>query len=102
MREFIDSRGIAWTVYEVERQGRAALQRDPLPEAFRVGWIVFEAEGGRRKRRLAPVPVDWRQRSDAELERLCREAARVHGSEDSGAHAIAQRIERIFPDRRPQ
>jgi hypothetical protein len=101
MREFVDSRGVTWTVYEVERQGRAMAQRDPLPEAFRAGWIVFEAEGGQRKRRLAPVPADWRQRTDVELEALCRTATRVHGSEDSGAHAIGQRLERLFENRRP-
>ena len=85
MREFVDSRGITWTAYEVQRQWRAGGPHDPLPQSYHGGWIVFEADGGRRKRRLAPVPADWRQRTDAELESLCRSAIRVHGTEDSGA-----------------
>ena len=86
MREFIDSRGIIWTVYEVQRQWRSHGPTDPLPQPFHGGWVVFEADGGRRKRRLAPIPADWRERSAPELEALCRAATRVSGTEDSGAH----------------
>lgn len=86
MREFVDAKGRAWTVYEVQRQTRVRGPLDPLPKFFHAGWLVFEAEGGRRKRRLAPIPEDWRGRSDAELETLCGSATRVYGGEDSGAH----------------
>ena len=39
------------------------------------GWLVFEH--GAERRRLSPIPKDWRQASDAELEAYCRAARPV-------------------------
>ena len=46
--------------------------RVPLGKAWAEGWLVFETRG--EKRRLAPVPPNWAQLSDAELDRLREQA----------------------------
>lgn len=42
------------------------------PEA---GWLCFEHNGGRR--RLSPIPDDWKKADDAQLEEYCRTARPV-------------------------
>jgi hypothetical protein len=39
------------------------------------GWLCFES--GAERRRLSPIPRDWRGCSDAELEAYCRAARPV-------------------------
>ena len=48
--------------------------RVPLGRAWAEGWLVFETAG--EKRRLAPVPPNWMQLSDEDLDQL-RERAVV-------------------------
>ena len=43
------------------------------------GWLTFETKG--EKRRLAPIPADWENRSADELMELCDEATRVAPSQ---------------------
>src|SRR5678816_3071698 len=65
MQTFTDSTGREWTVFEVRRQG---VDRDGwsyVPEGFGSGWLCFESSG--LKRRLSPVPDNWRTASRAEL-----------------------------------
>lgn len=63
-------------------QRRRPDRREGLPDKFpRVrlaggldgGWLAFES--ARERRRLSPIPPDWEEAPDAELERLCRAAA---------------------------
>jgi hypothetical protein len=58
-----------------------------LPEEFRDGWLVFECDSERR--RLAPIPEDWEELADEELERLSGAAvvvpARTRGRRSADA-----------------
>ena len=96
LREFTDSRGTAWTAWDVpphrvytparagsdrrtrvvpgwtpERRFRERRLRLRHPE-LSGGWVCF-ASGG-EKRRLSPPPPRWDAASDAELEALCERA----------------------------
>lgn len=75
MRNFTDSTGTEWTVFEVRRQGNEEDNWAYLPRGFRAGWLCFESDAG--KRRLSPVPDGWRSFGQSELERMLRRAAPV-------------------------
>lgn len=104
LRNFRDSRGAEWRVWDVvphvasggERRGRdrrvAALPTYTGPERRRGrdrrvrtpglltpglerGWLCFEAEAD--KRRLTPVPAGWDEAPDEELEGLLKRARPV-------------------------
>jgi hypothetical protein len=98
LREFTDSRGTAWTAWDVpphrvyttaragverrtqvvpgyspeRRMGRDRRRRPMHPE-LTGGWVCFAS--GDEKRRLFPPPEQWDAASDEELEALC---ARAH------------------------
>jgi hypothetical protein len=93
-REFTDTRGVRWQVWDVipqtvERRVRIASEtpwpglerrvreepRAMLAKGHEGGWLAFECAAERR--RLRPIPRGWDTVSDAELERLCGEAASV-------------------------
>ncbi len=97
-RQFTDSHGISWEVWNVdpqnaerrlgpadrrrERRGPDRRQRQPLEPRIRVsrpefslGWLTFEAK--HEKRRLSPVPDGWERLDAAGLERLLRNATVV-------------------------
>lgn len=69
-REFIDSAGALWLVWDTRPTTRASLR----PE-FEAGWLTFEC--GHELRRLAPAPVGWETLTEGELERHCRSAKPV-------------------------
>jgi hypothetical protein len=75
MRVFTDSTGVEWTVFEVKKQGSEKTQWSYLPEQFGSGWLCFESDLS--KRRLSPVPANWRDSSDHELQRLLQQAQPV-------------------------
>ena len=72
MREFSDVAGVAWKVFRATPHSSPAGRERVLPEAFRDGWLVFECDVERR--RLAPIPEEWEELADEELERLCSAA----------------------------
>jgi hypothetical protein len=100
-REFRDSAGTLWQVWEVhpgralsggrERRSGADRRADSAPATperrrridrrlsvspeFRQGWLAFRANDDRR--RLTPIPVGWAGAPDDELERMCAAAPRV-------------------------
>jgi hypothetical protein len=90
MRVFSDSTGVEWTVFEVKRQGSEKTQWSYLPEQFGSGWLCFESDVN--KRRLSPIPDDWRDSSDRELQRLLQHAQPVarprQDREDRAADAM--------------
>ena len=63
MREVTDESGVIWLVYEVQRTITASDLA--VPEHLRGGWLCFESST--HKRRIAPVPPEWRERSVDEL-----------------------------------
>ena len=75
MLTITDSAGVEWTVFEVKRQGATSDRWSYLPEEFDDGWLCFESDFG--KRRLTPVPENWRRATAVELERLLRQASPV-------------------------
>ena len=75
MREFCDAAGAAWRVFRATPHSSSIKREKVLPEAFRHGWLVFECDVERR--RLAPIPDDWEELSDAELLQLCLSASVV-------------------------
>jgi hypothetical protein len=70
-RQFVDERGVSWDAFAVlptaEPRGLAR-----LPEQYQHGWLCFES--ATEKRRLGPIPDEWRTVSD-ELLRRFRDAA---------------------------
>src|SRR5688572_31864066 len=73
MRTFRDSDGTEWTVFEVRRQLSSRGDLSYLPGGFSNGWLCFESATA--KRRLVTYPERWREFTDAELEKLLRQAA---------------------------
>ncbi|MGH7662967.1 MAG: hypothetical protein ACRENI_01520 [Gemmatimonadaceae bacterium] len=76
LREFTDSAGKAWKVWNVALDDISASTRaeDFLADCAD-GWLCFESD--KEKRRLIDFPEDWNTLPDAELEQLC---ARAHGT----------------------
>lgn len=93
-REFVDSREIRWSVWQVaanrsERRQRATRWSEERVKSDRrrrsepharmrisaplcAGWLCFESTS--EKRRLVPVPPGWQRMSDRGLEELCSRA----------------------------
>ena len=66
-REFTDSKGTRWRVWDtVPRMGAL------LPPDYANGWLTFDSALGRY--RLAPALEGWETFSVAKLEALCRTA----------------------------
>ena len=79
-REFFDSRGQRWEVWEV-RLGQHGEPRTVKAELAE-GWLAFESPA--EKRRLAPVPVGWTELPADVLIELCERAAFVRERGESG------------------
>jgi hypothetical protein len=69
-REFLDADGQRWEVWETHPRN---VQR--VRPALCEGWLAFES--AKEKRRLAPIPDDWKTGSDEELANLCARATFV-------------------------
>lgn len=94
-REYVDSQGAAWQVWEVIPQSverrklreRRIAPRDAhdrrqrhearlrLSDGEIDGWLVFECHD--QKKRLRPIPTDWHRASVTELESICARAERA-------------------------
>lgn len=81
-REFTNAAGVRWKAYRVQPQlVSPALERlrDSLvPQANerRRPWLLFEAQGERR--RLSPVPAEWdADCTDHDLARWCEMAEQI-------------------------
>ena len=70
-RTFTDARGIWWDVFAVYPETRGATQT-VLKGTFQQGWLCFDS--GTEKRRLSPIPDDWRTVSESELAGLAERA----------------------------
>ena len=70
-RVFDDLTGTRWHAFAV-RPSTAAVDRASLPDAFRRGWLSFEA--GDQLRRLAPIPAKWEELPIEDLRALCARA----------------------------
>ena len=77
LREFTDTLGVTWRVWDVNpvvhNRDSKALRRAFLTVPD--GWLCFESEKGRR--RLAPIPADWDVTDTLNLEYYCSRAEEV-------------------------
>ena len=74
---FTDSSGVTWDVRHITPGPMPPKLLHMLREDRRAGgWLLFLSRQG-EKRRLSPVPTDWSEASDAQLERWCGGAKRV-------------------------
>ncbi len=76
MRTITDAAGNQWTVFEVRKQGGSTERWSYLPAEFGDGWLCFESSAS--KRRLTPIPANWRQAKDAELVTMLGRAQTVN------------------------
>ena len=75
LREFLDSEGRAWRVWDVAPdQFHAATNWEDYLQGYIDGWLVFEAVDGSERCRLYPIPSGWDTSSDERLEELRRSA----------------------------
>jgi hypothetical protein len=93
-RTFTDVRGIWWDVFAVYPESPPS-PHSPLRGTFQQGWLCFDS--GSEKRRLSPIPEDWRTVSDRDLEQLAeraevasRRGLRGKGGPDESRHSDAQ------------
>ena len=79
--EFSDTDGVRWTVSEIARFdfSEKLISLLPHPER-RGGWLLFESDRGER-RRLAPIPLEWRALPAIVLERHLATAALAGSNE---------------------
>jgi hypothetical protein len=87
VREFTDSKGVEWRVWDVTPEHmHPATRSEDFMSNLQDGWLAFESS--RDKRRLAaPYPSDWISMRIPELEELCaraRPAARRAALSDTG------------------
>ncbi len=76
-REFTDSRGIEWQVWDVSPSHlHPATRGEDYMGDLQDGWLAFESAKGMR-RLQAPYPGNWTQASLRELEALCQRASTV-------------------------
>lgn len=75
-REFVDSIGRPWRAWDVRPDDLSPGTRDEayLAQLYHTGWIVFETAAEDEKRRLYPIPDDWSELPEADLEVLLRKA----------------------------
>jgi hypothetical protein len=75
VREFTDSRGLQWRVWDVTPEVMHPVTRaEDFMSELQDGWLVFEAKTSDARKRLAPYPPDWAERSSGDLESLLEQA----------------------------
>lgn len=75
LRNFTDSAGHGWRVWNVVPQYGPGRDDDKFTPGLEGGWLCFENDT--EKRRLWPIPHAWESAESGELERLCHEAKPV-------------------------
>jgi hypothetical protein len=73
-RVFVDATGVKWDAFAVHPSSEIS-NRARLPDPYQSGWLSFDS--GTERRRLSPVPDDWRSMSDEALRELCLRAESV-------------------------
>jgi hypothetical protein len=72
-RRIVDNQDNVWDVWEVNPASSSRALSVPLE--MQAGWLAFQC--GEERRRIAPLPVDWSEMSDAALMRLMSDAAPI-------------------------
>lgn len=71
IREFTDSKGVAWRVWCTTPD-----EGSPLAPYYPGGWLTFDC-GSETLRRLSPPPANWETAPDDRLQLMCRVAEEV-------------------------
>jgi hypothetical protein len=74
MRNFVDSAGTEWQVWEVTPNEAAVARSGSFLAAYKSGWLAFESMDGSMRRRLPNFPRTWCRLTDGELESLLGQA----------------------------
>jgi hypothetical protein len=75
LREFTDSTGRGWRVWDIRpEQMHAATRAEDHLQSVINGWLAFEPAAGGEKRRLAPIPARWDTATEVELEAMLERA----------------------------
>jgi len=84
VREFTDTGGMHWRVYEVTDAKRArtsgSFTRADLLSP--TDWLCFES--ATQVRKLTPIPQDWERTDELNLEYYCARAERVASRPNAG------------------
>ena len=80
---FEDQEGVCWRVWKVETPSAQAHLMDA---GFRAGWLVFEREDERERRRLADVPEDWESLPPHRLDALRQIAVSANTPRTGSTH----------------
>jgi hypothetical protein len=76
-REFTDSEGVVWRVWDVKPAHlHPATRSEEFMEPYKEGWLAFESPFEKR-RLVAPYPSRWVDYDLSQLEMLCRAASPV-------------------------
>ena len=76
LREFRDSKGVSWKVWDVTPESiHPVTAAEEFLAEYRDGWLCFESASERR--RLARYPLRWDELSEGELRTLLSAAAIV-------------------------
>lgn len=75
LRNFTDSQGHTWRVWNVVPQYATGRDEEQMTPGLQGGWLCFENSGD--KRRLSPIPVDWENAANDALEQYLGQAAAV-------------------------
>ena len=75
LRNFTDSQGHTWRVWNVVPQYAAGRDEEQMTPGLQGGWLCFENSG--EKRRLSPIPADWENAASDALEQYLVQAAAV-------------------------
>jgi len=95
VREFTDSKGIEWRVWDVTPQHMHPVTRaEDYMGNLQDGWLVFES--AEEKRRLgAPYPANWPSFSLTRLEELCAGARPVKRPQTNTGQREAVQIDQV-------
>jgi hypothetical protein len=91
VREFVDSNGVEWRAWEVTPDALYPPTRgeDYLADCYQLGWIVLETKSGDRRVRVCPIPRNWQQFDDAQLEALLEAGEALPATAPPGRTALA-------------
>jgi hypothetical protein len=96
LREFTGADGREWHVWDItpDKMHPSTRAEDYLQGVLE-GWLVFEAEGGKGKARLYPIPATWATASDEELRVMLSRAEPVREPAErrSGPTQVAAELE---------
>lgn len=91
LREFSDSQGRRWRVWDIRPdQLHGATRAEDYLQNMIHGWLAFEPAGGGEKRRLSPIPPNWEKAPDEELEDMLERAVRTQPETPSGPQPVLE------------